>query len=97
MINAAKADGQIDKGEIQRIVGSSRRSGVDEESGIISDGNAEAMETRGSSRGPRQSRARRGVVRASLMAIEVIRPRTNSIWRSSRRGWASTRRRSAGP
>jgi len=76
MINAAKADGQIDKGEIQRIVGKLQEIGVDQESQqYLMTEMRKSMETDrliAGARGNLELGAQ--LYAASLMAIEVDTP-----------------------
>lgn len=76
MINAAKADGQIDRGEVQRIIGKLQEAGLDQQTQnfVLSEMN-KPMETErmiAAAKGNPQLAAQ--MYAASLLAIEVDTP-----------------------
>jgi uncharacterized membrane protein YebE (DUF533 family) len=75
MINAAKADGQIDGGEMQRIVGRLEESGADDEArAFVLDEMQKPEDLDGLIRGVRSPEVAVEVYAASLLAIEVDTP-----------------------
>ena len=75
MINAAKADGQIDQGEMQRIVGRLEEAGADDEArAFVLDEMRKPEDLDGLLRDVRSPEVAVEVYAASLLAIEVDTP-----------------------
>jgi uncharacterized membrane protein YebE (DUF533 family) len=88
MVNAAKADGTIDRGEIERLMGKARESGVDAEAQqFLQNAMGRPMETDdliAAARGKPELAAQ--LYAASLLAIEVDTPAEKEYLESLARG-----------